>query len=179
MLKTKAITSLVAAFALMGLLASCGGDDPTPTSSPTAAPPTATPTALPPGVTPDPTPTPDTFVAEWDALIAAAQAEGEVFLILGGSESRYGRQAFAVFERQFGVRVLSSSGSGVDNVNRILAERTRGVFTVDVMALGGASLDRLRDAGYLVPAAEWLIHPEVRDRSGWTLFLHLYLLLKE
>ena len=55
--KTKAITSLVAALAFVGLLASCGGDDPTPTPPPTAAPPTATPTALPPGVTPDPTPT--------------------------------------------------------------------------------------------------------------------------
>ena len=165
---TKAITSLITAFALVGLLASCGGSDPTPTSAPTAAPPTATP--LPPGVTPDPTPTTDTFAAEWDALIAAAQAEGEVFLALGGSASRYARAAFAEFDRQFGVRVVSSSGSGMDNVNRILAERTRGVFTVDVITFSGGSLDRLRSAGYLNPVSEWLIHPEVLDRSeGWFL----------
>ena len=158
---TQTVTRLVAAFVLMGLLAGCGGQDPTPTS--TAAPPTATPTPLPPGVTPLPTPTTDTFAAEWDALIAAAQVEREVFLALGGSASRYARAAFAEFERQFGVRVVSSSGSGMDNVNRILAERTRGVFTVDVITFSGGSLDRLRSAGYLNPVSEWLIHRCTKD----------------
>ena len=170
MRRIKIIVGLVAAFALMGLLASCGGDDPTPTASPTAAPPTATPTALPPGVTPEPTPTTDTFAADWDALVAAAQAEGEVFLALGGSESRTGRPAFAAFERQFGVRVIASSGSGSDNVNRILAERTRGVYTVDIVTVSGGSLERLRAAGYLAPVSDWLIRPDVLDRSeGWYL----------
>ena len=166
----KGITGLLAGVALVGLLASCGGDDPTPTSAPTPAtgPPTATPTALPPGVTPDPTPTPDPFPAEWEGLIAAAQAEGEVVLALGGSDSRTGRPAFAAFERQFGVRLISSSGSGSDNANRILAERSRGVFTVDIVTVSGGSLERLRAAGSLTPASDWLIHPTVLDRSeGW------------
>ena len=166
----RAITSLVAAVALVGMLASCGADDPIPTSTPTVGPPTATPTPLPPGVTPDPTPTTDTFPAEWDELIAAAQAEGEVFLALGGSATRYGRAAFAQFERQFGVRVIASTGGGTDNANRILAERSRGVFTVDIITFSGGSLDRLRAAGYLNPVSNWLIHPSVLDRSeGWYL----------
>ncbi len=170
MRRTKTIIGLIAAFALVGVLASCGGDDPTATSAPTptTGPPTATPTALPPGVTPDPTPTTDTFAAEWDALIAAALAEGEVVLALGGSDSRTGRPAFAAFERQFGVRVITSSGSGADNVNRILAERSRGVFTVDIVTVSGGSLERLRSADALTPASDWLIHPTVLDRSeGW------------
>lgn len=166
--KHQAITSLVAALALVGLLASCGASDPTPTSS--AAPPTSTPTPLPPGATPVPTPTTDAFAAEWDALISAAQAEGEVFLALGGSATRYGRAAFAEFTRQFGVRIVASSGGGTDNANRILAERTRGVFTVDIITFSGGSLDRLRAAGYLNPVSNWLIHPTVIDRSeGWYL----------
>ena len=170
MRRIKGITGLLAAFALVGLLASCGADDPTPTSAPTptTGPPTATPTALPPGVTPDPTPTPDPFPAEWDALIAAAQAEGQVVLALSGSDSRTGRPAFAAFERQFGVRLISSSGSGSDNANRILAERSRGVFTVDIVTVSGGSLERLRAAGSLAPVSDWLIHPTVLDRSeGW------------
>ena len=175
MLKIKAIVGLLAALALMGLLASCGGDDPTPTSAPTATPtagpPTATPTALPPGVTPDPTPTADTFSAEWDALIAAAQAEGQVFLALGGGESRTGRPMFAEFERQFGVEIVAGGGAGSTSVNRILAERSRGVFTVDIATVSGGSLERLRAAGSLQPLfPDIIVHPEVVDRSqNWTL----------
>ncbi len=105
MRKTKAIIGLVVAFALMGLLAACGGGDPTPTSAPTATP----------------VPAGDAFGTEWDELIAAAQAEGQVVLALGGSDSRTGRFAFAAFEKQFGVQIVASSGSGSDNANRILA----------------------------------------------------------
>ena len=176
MRKPQAITSLVAALALVGLVAGCGADaTATPERTPTPLP-TATSTPLPPGATPLPTPTSapppatDTFAVEWAELIAAAQAEGEVFLALGGSATRYGRAAFAAFEQQTGVRVIAGSGSGTDNVNRILAERARGLFTVDVVTFSGGSLDRLRAAGYLLPVAEWLIHPTVIDRStGWYL----------
>jgi len=178
MRKIKAITSLVAAFALMSLLASCGGADPTPTSAPTptAAPPTSTPTPLPPGATAPPTPTPaptpttDAFAAEWAELVAAAQAEGQVVLALGGGESRTGRPAFAAFERQFGITVTASSGSGSANANRILAERSRGVFTVDVVTVSGGSLERLRAADTLTPMSEVIIRPDILDRSkNWWL----------
>ena len=178
MQKIKVITSLVAAFALMSLLASCGGADPTPTATsvPATATPTSTPTPLPPGATPlptataVPTPTTDPFEAEWAALIAAAQAEGEVILALSGSDSRTGRPAFAAFERQFGIKVVASSGSGAENANRILAERSRGAYTVDVFTGGGSSLERVRAAGGFTPASEWLIHPSVIDRSkNWYL----------
>ena len=149
MQKTKAITGLVAAFALMGLLAACGGGDPTPTSAPTATP----------------VPAGDAFGTEWDELIAAAQAEGQVVLALGGSDSRTGRFAFAAFEKQFGVQIVASSGSGSDNANRILAEQGRGLFTVDIVTVSGGSLERLRAADALTPVSEWLIHPSVIDRS--------------
>lgn len=171
MQKARAIIGLVAAFALMGLLAACGADEPTPTSAATATPtPAATPTPLPPGVTAEPTPTPDAFLAEWAELIALAQAEGEVVIALGGSDSRTGRFAFETFKRQFGIEVLTSSGSGSDNANRILAEQGRGIFTVDVVTVSGGSLERLRAAGALSPVSDWLIHPSVIDRSeGWWL----------
>ena len=172
---------LTALFVLLGLAAACGGADPTPTPTataptPTSAPPTATPTPLPPGVTPQPTatpvpqptPTPDTFSSEWADLIAAAQQEGQIVLALSGSDSRTGRFAFETFGDEFGIEVITSSGSGADNVNRILAERSRGRYTVDISTVSGGSQERLVEAGGLVPIEPLLIHPEVLDRSnGW------------
>ena len=172
---------LTALFVLLGLAAACGGADPTPTPTataptPTSAPPTATPTPLPPGVTPQPTatpvpqptPTPDTFSSEWADLIAAAQQEGQIVLALSGSDSRTGRFAFETFGDEFGIEVITSSGSGADNANRILAERSRGRYTVDISTVSGGSMERLREAGAFVPVEPLLIHPEVLDRSnGW------------
>ena len=164
MQRVKVTLGLIAVFVLLGLAAACGGDDPTPTS----APPVATPTPVPPGVTPQPTPTPDPFAEEWAALIAAAQEEGELVIALSGSDSRTGRFAFETFGDTFGINVVTSSGSGADNANRILAERSRGAYTVDISTVGGGSMERLREAGAFVPVEPLLIHPEVLDRStGW------------
>ena len=174
----KAVAGFIATLALLGLAAGCGAE-PTATPMPTSTPvptPTATPTLVPFGVTPPPTPTPaprptpDTFASEWTALIAAARLEGEVVISLGGSESRYGRAVFALFEREFGVEVRASAGAGSESVNRLLAERARGIFTTDVATVSGGSLERLRLADALTPAADWLIQPDVIDRSqNWWL----------
>lgn len=180
----KLLAGLAAVFILVGLLAACGSDPTaTPTSAPTATPipkptpttaPTATPTPLPPGATPlptntpAPTPTPDTFPDEWAELVAAAKKEGTVILALSGSDSRTGRFAFDAFERKFGIKVIASSGSGADNVNRILAERSRGRYTVDIVTVSGGSQERLVQAGGYVPIEPLLIHPEILNRSqGW------------
>ncbi|MCI0888247.1 MAG: hypothetical protein J4N28_01350, partial [Chloroflexi bacterium] len=69
--------------AVLALLVSACGADATAT-------PTSVPTATPlPGATP--TPTPDEaalFQIEWDALIEAAQAEGDLILVFGGAAGR-------------------------------------------------------------------------------------------
>lgn len=164
MQRVKVTFGLIAVLVLLGLAAACGGDDPTPTS----APPTATPTAAPSGAMAQPTPTPDPFAEEWAGLIAAAQEEGELVIALSGSDSRTGRFAFETFGDTFGINVVTSSGSGADNANRILAERSRGAYTVDISTVGGGSMERLREAGAFVPVEPLLIHPEVLDRStGW------------
>ncbi|MCY4583070.1 MAG: ABC transporter substrate-binding protein [Chloroflexi bacterium] len=155
---------LIVASILVGLAAACGGDDPTPTSAPA----TPTPTSGPAEVPAQPTPTPDPFAAEWQELIEAAQAEGQLVIALSGSDSLTGRFAFEAFEDQFDIEVVTSSGSGADNANRILAERSRGAYTVDLTTVSGGSMERLREAGVYVPVEPLLIHPEVLDRStGW------------
>ena len=148
--------------------AACGQEEPTATAVPTA---TSTPV---PGATSTPTPEPpsaeELFQIEWDQLIADAQAEGELVMILGSSGSRTDRDIFQAFGDKFGINVLQSTGSGTANANRALAERAKGVYTVDVSFVGASSTDRLRLAGALVPIMPFIIHPEVLDRSqGWLL----------
>jgi ABC-type Fe3+ transport system substrate-binding protein len=138
------------------LVAACGGDDPTATA--TTPPATAAPTAE---------ATADPFIAEWDALVAAAQAEGTVNVMAGGSASRGYRPIVDAFQEKYGIEVSMSTGSSSANVDRVLAERSGGKFTEDIALAGGRSGARLVTAGALLPIASLLIHPEVTDTDLW------------
>ena len=152
----------LAALAMALFLAACGQEDPTPTTAPT-------PTS--PAQADEPTPTPDAaavFQAEWDALIAAAQAEGEVVIVMGGSSGRNYRPVAQFFQDKFNVEAVVSTGSGSEQANRVLAERQAGSFQVDVMFVGPTSANtRLIPANALDPMEEQFIHPEVLDTSLW------------
>ena len=159
---------LLLTLVIAAVATACGQEEPTATPVPTA---TATPV---PGATATPTPEPPTaeelFQVEWDQLIADAQAERELVMILGSSGSRTDRDIFEAFGQKFGLTVIQSTGSGTDNTNKVLAERARGVYTVDISFVGGSSTDRLRLAGAVIPIMPLMIHPEVLDRSqGWLL----------
>ncbi len=163
----------VVATALVTLLAACGADPTaTPTSTPTAAPlPEATATAA-------PTPTPDAaalFQAEWDALTSAAQAEGELVLVMNPGAGRHFRPMVGIFEEKFDIRVVVSTGSGSAQANRILAEREAGQYLVDVMFAGATTgTTRMVPANALQPIAELFIHPDVTDVSLWLGGQHWY-----
>ena len=167
MRKTRGIVGLLLLTLVIAAVATaCGQEEPTATAVPTA---TSTPV---PGATPTPTPEPpsaeELFQAEWDQLIADAQAEGELVLIMGASESRTSRDIFEEFGRKFEINVLQATGSGTANANRVLAERAAGTYSADISLVGGTSTDRLRLAGALVPIMPLIFHPEVLDRSqGW------------
>lgn len=116
------------------------------------------------------------FAAEWAALIEAAQAEGEIVIAAGSSRSRDHRPLFREFTRRFGVDVVAAAGSGSANVQRVLVERSRGRYAVDLSLVGVTSSERLREAGALVPLTPWLMHPEAVDRSqGWHVSDHVWL----
>ena len=168
---SKRVWLVLAALGLLLGLAACGSEDPTPTP----VPPTATPTPMPapePGATaepapaPDPTPTPDTsFEAQWEQLVADAQAEGEIVISLGGTDSRHIRDTLAEFQKKFDIRVIASTGSGNANTTRILAERSRGRYTVDYSVAGTSSTQRLIDAEALVPVEPLIIEPTILNRT--------------
>lgn len=152
------------ASAMLLVLAACGQEDPTATPLPTA-----TPTS--PAQTDEPTPTPDAaaaFAAEWDELIAAAQAEPELVLVLGGSAGRNYRPIAAFFGEKFGINVVVSTGSGTAQANRVLAERQAGSYLVDILFVGPTSAnERLIPGEALDPLVEQFIHPDVLDTSLW------------
>ena len=151
------------ASAMVLLLAACGQDDPTATPRPTATPP--------PAVGDEPTPTPDAaaaFQAEWEELIAAAQAEPELVLVLGGSAGRNYRPIADFFGEKFSIEMVVSSGSGTAQANRVLAERQAGSYLVDILFVGPTSAnERLIPGEALDPLAEPFIHPDVLDTSLW------------
>src|SRR5690349_15576708 len=75
---------------------------------------------------------PANFEQEWSHLIAAAKQEGNVLIASGGAPSRQYRPVMDAFTKKFGVKVEVSTGNATDTVNRVLAERKAGKFTVDV-----------------------------------------------
>jgi ABC-type glycerol-3-phosphate transport system substrate-binding protein len=156
--------SLIIALAgMMVLLLAVACGSPPPTAAPTAAP---QPTAV-PGTTPTPTAATDPFQAEWDELVAAAQAEGNLVLVLGSSPSRNYARVIDEFERQFGIATVRAAGSGSENANRVLAERNAGSFTSDISFIGRTSIVRVINAGGMLPIRDLIIRPDVLDESLW------------
>ena len=104
---------------------------------------------------------------EWAKLVAAAKQEGRVVIAAGGQPSRNYRPLLGVFQKKFGVKAEMSTGSASSTVNRVLAERRVGRFTIDVGLIAhNTSQRRLVPAGALIPVESLLI-PEVTDKSHW------------
>lgn len=118
---------------------------------------------------------PANFEQEWSKLIAAAKQEGNILIASGGAPSRQYRPVMDAFSKKFGITVEVSTGNATDTVNRVLAERKAGKFTVDVALISSRENNqRLVPSDSLVPFAPLLIHPEVIDKSAWYMGRHWY-----
>ena len=157
------VALLSGAAALLLVLAACGSADPTATPTPKAtAPPSA-----PAEPTATPTPSKEAWEIEWEAVVAGAKEEGEL-VIVGGSAAIMYKPVFERFGELFGVTVKSSGGSSRLIVDRILAERAAGKYTVDHFLSGeGTMRERLIPSGVLAPIGPALILPEVIDPTNW------------
>ena len=156
------LLGLIGALTAFALLVAACGSDPTPTPTPRPAP---TPTAA-----PQATPTPDAmamFESEWSALIAAAQAEGELVPVTTGGAAREFEPLLNKFSERFGIDISQQRGRGSEVGDKILAERANGVYTVDVWHSGSSTMGRIAAAGGFSPFADSLIHPKVADESLW------------
>ncbi len=115
------------------------------------------------------------FDQEWSKLIADAKKEGTIAIASGGAPSRQYRPIMDVFQKKFGVTVEVSTGSATDTVNRVLAERKAGRYTVDIALISSRENNlRLVPSESLVPFEPLLIHPEVVTLSDWYLGRHWY-----
>jgi ABC-type Fe3+ transport system substrate-binding protein len=115
------------------------------------------------------------FEQDWSKLINAAKQEGTLSVASGGAPSRQYRPIMAAFTKKFGVKVEVSTGNATATVNRLLAERKAGKYTVDVALISSRENNqRLVPSESLVPFAPLLIHPEVLDNSAWFLGRHWY-----
>ena len=159
-MKLQRFGMLVVLASVFALLVAACGSDPTPTP----VPPTATPTVA----ANVPTPTLDPWVAEWDALKAAAAQEGEVLAFLccalGSRLGPFVDQA----ESAMGIKLISSTGSSRQQWEKVKAEREAGVYSLDIWTGGlNTSNGKLLPGGALADLRSLLVHPEVTDESLW------------
>lgn len=116
-----------------------------------------------------------TFEQQWKQLIQAAQAEGELVITGGASVQDHFANVRQAFERKFGIKVVYSRGKGAQEIERMLAERVAGRYTVDIgHSSTGNAIERLQPAGLLDPIPPLLIHPEVTNPSLWLNGKHHY-----
>jgi iron(III) transport system substrate-binding protein len=118
---------------------------------------------------------PANFEQEWAKLAAAAKQEGTLSVASGGAPSRQYRSIMDTFTKKFGVKVEVSTGNATDTVNRVLAERKAGKYTVDVALISvRENQQRLVPSESVIPIGQLLFHPEVINPSLWYGGKHWY-----
>jgi ABC-type Fe3+ transport system substrate-binding protein len=144
------------------LLGACQA--PAPSSAPAAAP--ATPAAS------SNTPAtgagaPADWERQWADLIEGARREGTV-AFSGPPTPEVRSDVAGRFKERFGVEVEYLGGRRGDLLSRLRAERAAGLYTVDVVVGGAASMaTEFYPEGLIDPVRPILIHPEVTDPSHW------------
>jgi iron(III) transport system substrate-binding protein len=109
----------------------------------------------------------DDWKTRWDQLIAAAQKEGKV-VVLGPPDARVRQELPAAFKARFGVTVEYIGGRSSESSARLRAERSAGVYTVDVVFAGSDSMAGVYYAEkMLAPLKPELFLPEVIDPAKW------------
>jgi iron(III) transport system substrate-binding protein len=104
----------------------------------------------------------------WDALVKAADAEGEVD-VHGGPGKLYEEVLTEGFRRAYpGIKINYNGSSGRDSIPKIMREREAGLYRLDVYVGGTPSiLQVLKPAGAFAPLRPALILPEVLDDAAW------------
>jgi ABC-type Fe3+ transport system substrate-binding protein len=104
----------------------------------------------------------------WDAIVAAANAEGEVD-VHGGPGKLYEEVLTEGFRAAYPHIKMNFTGlSGRDAIPKIMREREAGLYNWDVYVGGTPSiLQVLKPAGAFAPLKPDLILPEVVDDKAW------------
>jgi ABC-type Fe3+ transport system substrate-binding protein len=100
------------------------------------------------------------FEAQWEDLIAAAQAEGELSVV-SGPGSDQDEEFFAAFGELFDIEVSNFGGQTDEVTARVAAERDQGIYDYDIGNLGDSGTNVLLDAGYFIDITPLMIHPDI------------------
>lgn len=156
---------LVPALLVLSLLFSCA-----PKATPVPAPATATPTPVAtPRATPAPTREPapggSAWQAEWEKTLAEARKEGRV--VVYGPPGFDVRQALTEgFGKAYpGIQVEYTGATGAMHAAKIRAERTGGLYLIDLLVTGPGDTPLVKD--FVVPIEQLLILPEVKEGKYW------------
>ncbi len=102
----------------------------------------------------------------WKDMIRAAKKEG--VLSIAASGRRNYTAVYDHFSKKFGIKTVISYGGGRQHATRMLAERSGGVYAVDVGHVGGNTVNRrLIPNGAVAPIADYLVAPQVTNTSCW------------
>jgi iron(III) transport system substrate-binding protein len=117
----------------------------------------------------DPTPTPrPAWEIEYEKVLEAALAEGEIVIAMGGSASRNFAPRFAAFEKETGIKVIAATGRGSQQVEKIRSEREAGVFSTDIWMTGTTSTKKVNAVGALKDNfLDHIILPDIADPKNW------------
>jgi iron(III) transport system substrate-binding protein len=104
----------------------------------------------------------------WDALVKAGNAEGEVD-VHGGPGEVYQQVLTEGFRKAYpGIKLNFVGTSGRDVILQIMREREAGIFKWDVYVGGTPSiLQTLKPAGAFQPLRPALVLPEITDDKAW------------
>ena len=115
----------------------------------------------------------ESWQAEWEKTVKAAEEEGQVSIYIAG----YGKVIDSgEFQKAYPkIKVVSVTGSGTQLSQRIAAERRAEKFLADVYNGGGNSLYQVLFLNKILdPLKPALILPEVLDTSKWWENKHKY-----
>lgn len=103
----------------------------------------------------------------WTQLVAAAKLEGKV-VVLGPPDPQVRQELPAAFKARFGITVEYLGGRSSEAAAKLRAERSAGVYTVDVVFAGS---DTMATVYYrekmLSPLKPALILPDAVDATKW------------
>ena len=129
------------------LMMACAAPTGSPSASGQAAPPPGQPRYPAPG---------GIDQGHWDALVAAAQAEGRLTAALQGDRGERNRPLLEIFSKEFGITYTNPPGRSMEVADRILAEQAAGRYTFDVFNSGLGRMNIIADLGRFVPIEEVL-----------------------
>lgn len=104
---------------------------------------------------------------EWDKKVAAAREEKELlFYWMGVADARM--ELTRAFGSKFGIKLEFVTGLPMELAQKMVNERTAGLYLADAINMGGATLlTVVKPQGLLRPLEPDLILPEVKEPGSW------------